>query len=145
MVMNVLLATMILLQNRSSEWPDIKRCLGDAQFLRQLKDFDCNTVKPSAHRRAGEWVHTANFNAKYMRSHGSKSCADLCNWIVAVVDTCNRAKEDKTRRDKVDELRNQQDYYKKLVGLTERVRSKSLQPSSPLKSNRSGNELDAER
>ena len=89
MIMSVLLPTMILLQNRSSEWPDIKKALGETQFLSKLTNFDCETVPPKALRRANEWVLTPNFNSKYMRSHGSKPAGDLCRWVVAVVNTAN--------------------------------------------------------
>ncbi|XP_041838798.1 dynein heavy chain 6, axonemal [Melanotaenia boesemani] len=82
LVMTVMEAVCILL-NCKPDWPSAKQLLGDANFLRNLTDYDKDNIKPQILMKLQKYISNPDFIPEKVEKV-SKACKSMCMWVRAM-------------------------------------------------------------
>ncbi|KAA0178390.1 hypothetical protein FNF27_00239 [Cafeteria roenbergensis] len=81
-------------------WDVAKRKLSEADFLRQVLDFDKSNISESTLRKLQKYINDPNFTPEKVASQ-SKAAAVLCSWVVAIDTYAKVSKEVEPKRERL--------------------------------------------
>ncbi|KAF7660832.1 hypothetical protein LDENG_00274280 [Lucifuga dentata] len=82
LVMTVMESICILL-NAKPDWSSAKQVLGDSNFLKRLKDYDKDNIKPQVLQKLQRYISNPDFIPEKVEKV-SKACKSMCMWVRAM-------------------------------------------------------------
>mmetsp|Transcript_14531 Transcript_14531/g.44899 ORF Transcript_14531/g.44899 Transcript_14531/m.44899 type:complete len:1962 (-) Transcript_14531:344-6229(-) len=86
------LAAVMILFSKQTDWNTAKKVLGEANFLQSVKSYDKDNVGPSIMKKIKGYVSQADFKPEAVGAV-SKAAGALCVWVHAIYIYANVAKE----------------------------------------------------
>mmetsp|Transcript_8855 Transcript_8855/g.26550 ORF Transcript_8855/g.26550 Transcript_8855/m.26550 type:complete len:1938 (-) Transcript_8855:1349-7162(-) len=86
------LAAVMILFTKQTDWNTAKKVLGEANFLQSIKSYDKDNVSPATMKKIKGYVSHAEFKPEAVGAV-SKAAGALCIWVHAIYIYANVAKE----------------------------------------------------
>lgn len=80
MVMSSVLAAL----GQQETWPIGQRVLSDPNFLKKLREYDCDNLNPHIYRRLEEYVKLESYDPQILQRQ-SLAASELANWVILLV------------------------------------------------------------
>jgi dynein heavy chain len=101
LVETVLQAVMIFM-GKAPDWASAKKVLSEADFLKQIKTFNKDSVSQSTNNKIKKYIDQPTFNPSEVKKV-SGAAAALCSWVHAIYVYANVAKEVAPKRQRLKE------------------------------------------